>query len=76
MLVKLIHLFLSKARVTIVNVTEPSLKGWGAVAMAVSSIFITRSAITGLIGEPIAHPKIFFVIEDVVFEEVVIENKI
>ena len=72
MLVKLIHLFLSKARVTIVNVTEAPLKGWGAVAMAVSSIFITRSAIKG------THrtSQDFFVIEDVVFEEVVIENKI
>ena len=77
MLVKLIHLVLSKARVTIVNVTEPPLSGVGSCGDgSFLNLFHCEVSYNGTDWGTHRTSKDLFVMDGVVFEVVVIENKI
>ena len=76
MLVKLIHLVLSKTRVTVVNVTEPPLRGVGSCGDGhFLNLFHYEVSYNGTDWRTQRTSKDLFVMGIVVFEVVVIENK-
>ena len=77
MLVKLIHLVLSKARVTIVNVTEPPPRGLESCGDGTFlNLFHYEVSYNWSDWRTHRTSKDLLVMDGVVFEEVVIENKI
>ena len=79
MLVKIIHMVLTKTRVTVVNVTEPPLRGgggWGTVYGSFLNHSHYEAGYNRSDWGTILHPKDLFIMDVVVFEVVVIENKI
>ena len=74
---KLIHLVPSKSRVTVVNVTEPPLRGVGSCGDgSFLNLFHYEVGYNGTDWGTHYTSKDLFVIDGVVFEVVVIENKI
>ena len=74
---KLIHLIISKTRVTVVNVTEPPLIGVGSCGDgSFLNLFHYEIGYHGTDWGTHRTSKDLFVMGGVVFEIVVIENKI
>ena len=77
MLAKLIHLVLSKTRVTVVNVTEPPLSGVRSCGDgSFLNLFHYEVGYNGTDCGTHRTPKDLFVMDGVVFEVVAIDNKI
>ena len=73
---KLIHLVLSETRVTVVHITEPPLRGlWSCGDGSFLNLFHYKVGYYGTDWGTHRTPKDLFVMDVVVFEVVVIENK-